>query len=47
MSNLLNIMVHDLSICLQDCEMSQIADDGALWKPSPCITALPITKQQD
>lgn len=29
---LFNIMVNDMSDCLKNCEMSQLADDGAIWK---------------
>jgi hypothetical protein len=29
---LFKIMVNDLSSCIKNCEMSQFADDGAIWK---------------
>jgi hypothetical protein len=30
-------MVNDLSSCIKNCEMSQFADDGAIWKSGPMI----------
>ncbi|VDI67370.1 Hypothetical predicted protein [Mytilus galloprovincialis] len=44
---LFNIMVNDLSTCLQDCEISQFADDGAIWKSGSCIKFLQKKIQLD
>ncbi|XP_071151697.1 uncharacterized protein [Mytilus edulis] len=40
-------MVNDLSTCLQDCEISQFADDGAIWKSGSCIKFLQKKIQPD
>jgi hypothetical protein len=33
-------MVNDLSSCIKNCEMSQFADDGAIWKSGPNLKHL-------
>ena len=44
---LFNIMVNDLSSCIKNCEMSQFADDGAIWKSGPNLKHLQNKIQQD
>ena len=46
-STLFNIMVNNLSSCIQNCEMSQFADDGAIWKSGPNVKHLQNKIQQD
>ena len=44
---LFNIMVNDLSSCNQNSDMSQFADDGAIWKSGPNLKYLQNKIQQD
>ena len=44
---LFNIMVNDLPSCIKNCEMSQFADDGAIWKSGPNLKHLQNKIQQD
>ena len=44
---LFNIMVNDLSSCIQICQMLQFADDGAIWKSGPNLKHLQSKIQQD
>jgi hypothetical protein len=40
-------MVNDLSSYIKNCEMSQFADDGAIWKSGPNLKHLQNKIQQD
>ena len=44
---LFNIMVNDLSSCINNCEISQFADDGAIWKSGASIKFFQKKIQQD